>query len=84
MRIAFAAEQTRILTTNILNRFLKHQGVPDATFNNLVDKSNEMAKRNIIARSPEMKSLMQEWFAAEPEDRANHEQKPDRKEPIPN
>jgi hypothetical protein len=80
MRIAFAAEQTRILVTNILNRFLKHQGVPDEIFNDLVDKSNKMAKRNIIARTPEMKSLMEEWFAYEPEEKAGDQQKPDKKE----
>jgi hypothetical protein len=72
MRIAFAAEQTRILTTNLLNRYLKHQGVPDETFNSLVDKSNKMAKRNIIARTPELKSLMEEWWAYLPDDTENN------------
>jgi hypothetical protein len=73
MRTAFAAEQTRILTTNILSRFLKQQGVPDDTFNTLVDKSNKMSKRNIIARTPELKSLMEEWFASLPDDTENHD-----------
>ena len=45
MRTAFASEQTRILTTNILSRTLKQQGVPDEIFNSLVDKSNKMAKK---------------------------------------
>jgi hypothetical protein len=39
-----------------------------------------MAKRNIIARTPEMKSLMEEWFAAQSEEKAGDKQKPDRKE----
>jgi hypothetical protein len=80
MRIAFAAEQTRILVTNILDRILKGNGADPNTFNSLVDKSNKMAKRNIIARTPEMKSLMEEWFAAQSEEKAGDKQKPDRKE----
>jgi hypothetical protein len=59
---------------------LKKDGVQPETFNSLVDKSNKMAKRNIIARTPEMKSLMEEWFAYEPEEKAGDQQKPDKKE----
>lgn len=75
MRIAFAAEQTRILVTNILSRFLKYLGVPDETFNNLVDQSNRMAKRNIIAGSPQIKSLMEEWQQSSTNEENNHETK---------
>jgi hypothetical protein len=32
-----------------------------------------MAKRNIIARTPELKSLMEEWWAYMPEDTENHD-----------
>ena len=56
MRIAFAAEQTRILVTNLLSRVLKHQGAGDEVFTNLVDQSNKMARRNIIAKTPQLKS----------------------------
>ena len=68
MRIAFAAEQTRILVTNILDRMLKTSGVEPQIFNSLVDQSSKMARRNIIARSPQIKSLMDEWFASLPDD----------------
>jgi hypothetical protein len=70
MRIAFAAEQTRILVTNILDRMLKTSGVEPQIFNSLVDQSSKMARRNIIARSPQIKSLMDEWFASLPDDQA--------------
>jgi hypothetical protein len=76
MRTAFASEQTRILVTNILDRMLKNDGVKPEIFNSLVDKSNKMAKRNIIARTPELKSLIEEFQAYLPQDMEN----PDRKE----
>jgi hypothetical protein len=44
MRIAFAAEQARILTATILKRLLKVQGVPDEVYVSLVDQSNKMAR----------------------------------------
>jgi protein-disulfide isomerase-like protein with CxxC motif len=64
IRIAFAAEQSRILITNVLHKLTIQMGVPIDKFNELVDKSNKMARRNIIARSPEIKKLMQEWEAS--------------------
>jgi hypothetical protein len=75
MRTAFASEQTRILVTNILDRMLKKDGVKPEIFNSLVDKSNKMAKRNIIARTPELKSLIEEFQACLPEDMENSRQK---------
>ncbi len=61
MRIAFAAEQSRILITNVLHRILRREGVPETTFTNLVDQSNKMARRNIITKTPQIKSLIEEW-----------------------
>lgn len=61
MRIAFAAEQTRILVTNILDRILKREGVPGEQFHHLIDQSNKMARRNIIQKTPQLKSLLAEW-----------------------
>ncbi len=68
MRIAFAAEQSRILIATILKRFLKYQGAPDDTYTSLVDQSNQMAKRNIIKRTPQMKTLIEEWERTYPKD----------------
>jgi hypothetical protein len=78
MRIAFAAEQTRILVTNILDRMLKKDGVKPEIFNSLVDQSNKMAKRNIIKNSPELKSLIEEWegsFSGEQQEEPNRKEK---------
>ncbi len=64
MRIAFAAEQSRILITNILDRMLRRDGVPTETFTKLLDQSNRMARRNIIQKSPQIASLLEEWEAS--------------------
>jgi hypothetical protein len=61
MRIAFAAEQSRILITNVLDRILRREGVPVQTFTNLVDQSNKMARRNIIHKTPQLQTLLDEW-----------------------
>jgi hypothetical protein len=64
IRIAFAAEQARILITNVLYKITMQMGLPIDNFNKLVDSSNKMARRNIITHAPEIKSLMQEWEAS--------------------
>jgi hypothetical protein len=61
MRIAFASEQARILITNILDRILRREGVPESIFTNLVAQSNKMAQRNIIKKTPQLTSLLEEW-----------------------
>jgi hypothetical protein len=66
MRIAFASEQARILITNVLDRILRREGVSGKTFTSLVDQSNKMARRNIIHKSPQLQSLLEEWEDAFP------------------
>jgi hypothetical protein len=61
MRIAYAAEQVRILVTNILERILNREGVSGEHFHQLVDQSNSMARRNILQKTPQLKSLLAEW-----------------------
>jgi len=61
MRIAFASEQGRILITNVLDRILRREGVSPDTFTNLVDQSSKMARRNILHKTPQLKSLLEEW-----------------------
>jgi hypothetical protein len=61
MRIAFAAEQSRILITNVLDRILRLLKVPEQTLTTLVDQSSRMARRNIIQKSPQIKLLLEEW-----------------------
>jgi hypothetical protein len=61
MRIAFSAEQARILVTNVLHHTLKREGVPQERFHELVDQSNKLARRNIIQKTPQLKTLLKEW-----------------------
>jgi len=70
MRIAFASEQSRILITNILDRILKREGAPETTLYNLVDRSNTLAKRNIIKKTPQLQTLLDEWEASVTEKRS--------------
>ena len=78
MRIAFSAEQGRILITNVLKRVLnilwiikppmtstaeKKQDF-NAIFNSLVADSNLLAQRNIITKTAQMKRLLEEWEAS--------------------
>ena len=64
MRIAFAGEQGRILITNILDRILRRDQTPESTFVRLVDQSSTMARRNIIKKTPQLKTLLDEWDAS--------------------
>jgi hypothetical protein len=67
MRIAFASEQARILVTNVLDSLLKREGVSQERFHQLVDQSNKMARRNIIQKTPQLKTLLKEWDGLYPE-----------------
>ena len=69
MRIAFAAEQSRILITNVLDRILKREGVAPETFTHLVDQSNKLARRNIIHKTPQLQTLLEEWEGSFADDR---------------
>ena len=78
MRIAFSAEQGRILTTNVLKRVLNILWIIrppmtstaeekqdfNAIFNSLVADSNLLAQRNIITKTTQMKRLLEEWEAS--------------------
>jgi hypothetical protein len=63
MRIAMAAEQARILVTNVLDSLLKREGVSSERFHELVDESSTLARRNITQKTPQLKSLLAEWEA---------------------
>jgi hypothetical protein len=64
MRSAFASEQARILVTNVLDRILRREGVGEPTLTSLIDQSNKLARRNIIHKSPQLQTLLEEWEAA--------------------
>lgn len=76
MSTAFAAEQSRILITNVLKWVLKlfwiigkplikteKQQEFNEIFNSLVDDSKLLAERNIITKTQRMKRLHEEWKA---------------------
>jgi hypothetical protein len=62
VRVAFAAEQTRNLVTNILAR---QPGVEPDVLNTLLDHSANAAKRKITAKTPQLQHIIAEvesWF----------------------
>jgi len=61
MKIAFSAEQARILTTNVLKWVVKLAGLNLKAYYKMVDDSSSMARKNIIAKSPQIKDLMEKW-----------------------
>ena len=61
MRIAFSAEQAKLLITNVLKFVLKLTGIDQKTYVSLVDESAKLAKRNILANTPQFKALLSEW-----------------------
>ena len=65
MRIAFSAEQAKLLITNVLKFVLKLAGIDQKTYVSLVDESGKLAKRNILANTPQFKDLVVEWEAEE-------------------
>src|SRR5918999_1852232 len=67
VRVAFDAEQTRSLVTNILGR---QQGMTEETLKNILAMSQRTAKGNITRKSPHITELMEaveKWLAEEKE-----------------
>jgi hypothetical protein len=65
MRIAFSAEQAKLLITNVLKFVLKLSGIDQKTYVTLVDESAKLAKSNILANTPQFKTFLAEWEANE-------------------
>ena len=65
IRIAFSAEQAKLLITNVLKFVLKLAGIDQKTYVTLVDESAKLAKRNILTNSPQFKDLLAEWEESE-------------------
>jgi hypothetical protein len=64
MRNAIAAEQTRILTTDLYKRQLQKEGVPLKAINKKLDDTYTMARTNVLrkAKTPQLKSLLDAWW----------------------
>jgi hypothetical protein len=68
VRIAFDAEQTRAIATNILGR---QQGMTEETLKNILAMSQRTAKGNITRTSPEMRELIdavENWLFSKDEE----------------
>jgi hypothetical protein len=65
LRIAFSAEQGKLLITNVLKFVLRLAGLDQKTYLILVDESAKLAKRNILANTPQFKALLAEWEESE-------------------
>jgi hypothetical protein len=68
VRIAFDAEQTRAIVTNILGR---QQGITEETLKNILAMSQRTAKGNITRTSPELRELInavENWLLSKDEE----------------
>ncbi len=66
MRNAIAAEQTRILITDLYKRQLQQEGMSLKKINQKVDDAYTMAKKNILrkTKTPQLRNLLAEWWRA--------------------
>lgn len=55
--------QGKLLITNVLKFVLKLAGLDQKTYVTLVDESAKLARRNILANTPQFKDLLAEWEA---------------------
>jgi hypothetical protein len=64
MRNAIAAEQTRILTTDLYKRQLLKEGMPLKEINKKLDDAYHMARANVLrkTKSPQLKNLLDAWW----------------------
>jgi hypothetical protein len=64
MRNAIAAEQTRILITDLYKRQLKKEGMSLKEVNQKLDDAYDMAKKNILrkTKTPQLKNLLAAWW----------------------
>ena len=64
MRNAIAAEQTRILTTDLYKRQLLKEGVALNEINKKLDDAYNMARTNVLrkSQSPQLKNLLDAWW----------------------
>jgi hypothetical protein len=62
LRNAIASEQTRILTTDLYKRQLQKEGVPLKEIEEKLDAAYDMARRNILRKTPQLKTLLDEWW----------------------
>jgi hypothetical protein len=61
LKTATAAEQTRIIATDVYKRILKAEGISTERFYEIIDEADQMARDNIKARSPKFTAMVNDW-----------------------
>jgi hypothetical protein len=64
MRNAIAAEQTRILTTDLYKRQLQKEGISQEQIEQKVDQAYTLARSNVLKKSPQLAGLLDAWWQA--------------------
>jgi hypothetical protein len=62
MRNAIAAEQTRILTTDLYKRQLQKEGISQAKIEEKVDQAYTLARSNVLKKTPQLTALLDAWW----------------------
>jgi len=64
MRNAIAAEQTRILTTDLYKRQLQKEGLTQKQIEEKVDQAYNLARSNVLKKTPQLASLLDAWWSS--------------------
>jgi hypothetical protein len=70
MRNAIAAEQTRILTTDLYKRQLQKEGISQEQIEQKVDQAYNLARSNVLKKTPQLTALLDAWWNASPDEEA--------------
>ncbi len=62
MRNAIAAEQTRILTTDLYKRQLLKEGISQKQIEQKVDDAYTLARSNVLKKTPQLTALLDAWW----------------------
>jgi hypothetical protein len=62
MRNAIAAEQTRILITDLYKRQLQKEGISQKKIEQKVDDAYTLARSNVLKKTPQLASLLDAWW----------------------
>jgi hypothetical protein len=62
MRNAIAAEQTRILTTDLYKRQLLKEGISQEQIEKKVDAAYNLARSNVLKKTPQLTALLDAWW----------------------
>jgi hypothetical protein len=62
MRNAIAAEQTRILITDLYKRQLQKEGLTKKKIEEKVDQAYNLARSNVLKKTPQLATLLDAWW----------------------